>query len=96
MSYAASELGNAALNAARSSDVAVVVIGNDSTCGPDMAHDRQHKAFDGGDTLPCTVPSDGRDHQSITLAQEQLVKQVYTANPKTIVILVSSFPFAIN
>jgi len=30
------------------------------------------------------------------LYQEQLIKQVYTANPKTVVILVSSFPFAIN
>ena len=31
-----------------------------------------------------------------TLYQEQLIKQVYAANPKTVVILVSSFPFAIN
>jgi beta-glucosidase len=45
------------------------------------------------------VPSDGRegrDREIITLAQEQLVKQVYAVNPKTVVILVSSFPFAIN
>ena len=55
--------------------------------------------IDGGGTLACTVPSDGRegrDRESITLEQEQLVKQVYAANPKTVVILVSSFPFAIN
>ena len=32
----------------------------------------------------------------IDLYQEQLIKQVYIANPKTVVILVSSFPFAIN
>jgi len=45
------------------------------------------------------VPSDGRegrDREVITLAQEQLIKQVYAVNPKTVVILVSSFPFAIN
>ncbi|HTU44623.1 MAG TPA: glycoside hydrolase family 3 C-terminal domain-containing protein [Bryobacteraceae bacterium] len=99
INYAADELGNAAVSAARSSDVAVVVIGNDPTCGPDMAHDWVHNTFDGGDTLPCTVPSDGRegrDRESITLAQEQLAKQVFTVNPKTILILVSSFPFAIN
>ncbi len=98
VNYAADELGNAAVHAAQSSDVAVVVIGNDPTCGPDMAHD-WHSSPDGGNTLPCTVPSDGRegrDRESITLAQEQLVKQVYTVNPKTVVILVSSFPFAIN
>jgi beta-glucosidase len=99
VNYAADELGNAAVNAARASDVAVVVVGNDPTCGPDMAHDWVHNTFDGGDTLPCTVPSDGRegrDRESITLAQEQLAKQVYSVNPKTVLILVSSFPFAIN
>ena len=98
VNYAADEIGNAAINAARSSDVAVVVIGNDPTCGPDMAHD-WHATPDGGGTLPCTVPSDGRegrDRERITLDQEQLVKQVYDVNPKTVVILVSSFPFAIN
>jgi len=98
VNYAASELGNAAINAAKASDVAVVVVGNDPTCGPDMAHD-WHDTPDGGGTLACTVPSDGRegrDRESITLEQEQLVKQVFAVNPKTVVILVSSFPFAIN
>jgi beta-glucosidase len=50
-------------------------------------------------TVPCAVPSDGRegrDRESITLEQEELVKQVYAANPKTVVILVSSFPYAIS
>ena len=99
VNYAASELGNAAVNAARKSDVAVVVVGNDPTCGPDMAHDWYSDADGGGVTLPCTVPSDGRegrDRETIDLYQEQLIKQVYTANPRTVVILVSSFPFAIN
>ncbi len=99
VNYAADEIGNAAIKAALSSDAAVVVVGNDPTCGPDMAHDWRNTAYDGGGTLPCTVASDGRegrDRESITLAQEQLVKQVYAVNPKTVVILVSSFPFAIN
>jgi beta-glucosidase len=98
VNYAADEIGNAAVHAAQTSDVAVVVVGNDPTCGPDMAHD-WHNSPDGGGTLPCTVPSDGRegrDREVITLAQEQLIKQVYAVNPKTVVILVSSFPFAIN
>jgi len=98
VNYAADELGNAAIKAAKDSDVAVVVIGNDPTCGPDMAHD-WYKTVDGGGTIACTVPSDGRegrDRESIDLAQEQLVKQVYAVNQKTVVILVSSFPFAIN
>ena len=98
VNYAASELDHAAFDAAKSSDVAVVVVGNDPTCGPDMPRD-WFQTPDGGGTLPCTVASDGRegrDRESITLEQEQLIKQVYAVNPKTIVILVSSFPFAIN
>jgi beta-glucosidase len=98
VNYAASELGHAALDAARESDVAVVVVGNDPTCGPDMGKD-WHDTVDGGGTLACTTPSDGRegrDRESLTLEQEQLVKQVYAVNPKTIVVLISSFPFAIN
>ncbi|MBB6147271.1 beta-glucosidase [Silvibacterium bohemicum] len=99
VNYAADEIGNAAYDAAKSSDVAVVVVGNNPTCGPDMAHDWHNTDWDGGGTLPCTVASDGRegrDRESIDLEQEQLVKQVYAANPKTVVMLVSSFPFAIN
>ena len=64
-----------------------------------MAKDWFGSAYDGGGTLPCSVASDGRegrDRESITLEQEQLVKQVYTVNHKTVVILISSFPFAIN
>ncbi len=98
VNYAESELGNAAINAARHSDVAIVVIGNDPTCGPDMAHDWVH-TIDGGGTLACTVASDGRegrDRESLTLEQEQLVKQVWAVNPKTIVVLISSFPYTIN
>jgi beta-glucosidase len=94
VTYAASELGNAAVAAARKADVAIVVVGNDPTCGPDMPRD-----WTGNGTLPCTNASDGRegrDRESLQLEQEQLVKQVYTVNPKTVVVLVSSFPFTIN
>ena len=88
-----------AMKAASQSDVAVVVIGNDPTCG-DEAHGWYNSpGHGGGITLPCTVPSDGRegrDRESIDLAQEQIAKQVLIKNPKTIVLLISSFPFAIN
>ena len=98
INYAASELHQAALNAAQHSDVAIVFVGNDPTCGPDMAHD-WHDTVDGGGTLACTVPSDGRegrDRESLTLEQEQLVKQVFAVQPRTIVVLISSFPYTIN
>jgi len=88
-----------AIKAASESDVAVVVIGNDPTCG-DEGHAWYSSAKDGdASTLPCTVPSDGRegrDREIIDLAQEQIVKEVMIKNPKTIVMLIASFPFAIN
>ena len=95
VSYAADNSSDAAVKVARAADVAVVVVGNDPTCGPNMAHAWQPDAS----TTPCAAPSDGRegrDRESITLEQEELVKQVYAANPKTVMILVSSFPYAIN
>lgn len=94
VNYAADDTDGAAEKAARASDVAIVVVGNDPTCGPDMAH-----AWTKDGTKPCAVPSDGRegrDRESLTLGQEELVKKVLAANPKTVMILVSSFPFAID
>ena len=45
------------------------------------------------------MPSDGReavDRKSLMLPDEDLLKQVYKANPNTILVLVSSFPYTIN
>jgi beta-glucosidase len=86
----------AAVQAAKSSDVAVVVVGNDPMCGA---------ASPGGtfnpdaSTKPCLDKGEGRegrDRESIDLSQEELIRQVFAANPKTVVVLVSSFPYAIN
>ena len=77
----------AAVKAARESDVASVCVGNHPNGGFDTVWAR------------VSVPSEGReavDRQSITLEQEELIKSVYEANPKTILVLVSSFPYAIN
>ena len=88
-----------AMKAAKESDVAVVVVGNNPTCG-DQAHDWYNSPTEGGGiTLPCAVPSDGRegrDRETIDLYQEQIVKQVFIKNPKTVVMLISSFPYDIN
>ena len=92
--------GAAAVAAARKADVAVVIVGNDPKCGPTMGSEWYTDPKDGnGSTLPCTVPSDGRegrDRETIDLYQEQLVKQVMVGNRRTVVVVVSSFPFAIN
>src|SRR5689334_6527854 len=87
VNYAANNENDAAVKAARDSDVAVVCVGNHPNGGFDTVWAK------------VSVPSEGReavDRQSITLEQEELIKQVFAANPKTIVVLVSSFPYAIN
>jgi len=90
---------DAALKAASASDVAVVFIGNNPTCG-DEGHSWYSTPTEGGGiTLPCTVPSDGRegrDRESMTLEQEQIVKQVMIRNPHTVLALITSFPYTIN
>lgn len=71
--------------AAASADVAFVVVGNHPECNA------------GWDV--CPLPSDGkesRDRHSITLEQEELVKAVREANPRTVMVLIASFPYAIN
>lgn len=71
---------------AASADIAIVCVGN-------------HPYGTRPDWKYCPVPSDGCeavDRQSLMLPDEDLVKLVYQANPKTILALVSSFPYTIN
>jgi beta-glucosidase len=85
VNYAPKNDQDAAVNMARTADVAIVVVGNHPTCNAPWAQ--------------CPLPSDGKeaiDRTSITLEQEELVKQVYGVNPHTVVVLISSFPFAIQ
>lgn len=96
VNYAADNTDDAAVKAARSSDVAVVVVGNHPLCGATniMAIFNMDVS-----SKPCADPGEGRegrDRDSLSLSQEELIKQVYAANPKTAVVLVSSFPYAIN
>lgn len=87
---------DAAVQAAKVSDVAIVVVGNDPICGAKLSG-----ALFNTDTStkPCadiTEGREGRDRESIDLPQEQLIQKIYATNPKTIVVLVSSFPYAIE
>jgi beta-glucosidase len=75
----------ASIKAARESDVAVVFVGNHPTCDAGWAR--------------CPTPSDGKeaiDRKAINLEQEEFVKKIYAVNPKTVVVLLASFPIAIN
>jgi beta-glucosidase len=83
VSYANGSDYAAAAALARDADAAVVIIGNHPTCDAGWAK--------------CPLPSDGKeaiDRKSLTLEQEELAKAVLAANPKTIVVLQASFPFA--
>ncbi|MBQ9656995.1 MAG: glycoside hydrolase family 3 C-terminal domain-containing protein [Prevotella sp.] len=47
----------------------------------------------------CPVPSDGReanDRHSLLLPDEDVLRRLKAANPNTVLVLVSSFPYAIN
>lgn len=86
----------AATSAARAADVAIVVVGNDPMCG---ATNPMEMFNNDGSTKPCAdkgMGREGRDRESLELTDEALIKQVFAASPKTIVVLVSSFPYAIT
>lgn len=98
VNYAPDNANNAAVNAATASDLAIVVVGNHPTCGSDLKNLGAIFNQDSS-TKECPVPGEGRegrDRVSIDLPGEELVKQVFAANPKTVVVLISSFPYAIN
>lgn len=86
--YARDNINNrAAANMAAESDVAIVFVGNNPTCGA---------AFGRG-----CPPSEGKeavDRKEIDLPKEQidLVSQIVRANPKTVVVLKASFPYALG
>lgn len=86
INYAASNKADSAVIAARESDVAIVCVGN-------------HPLGYGAGWGVNYVPSDGReavDRQAISLEQEDLVRLVRQANPNTVLVVVSSFPYALN
>jgi len=85
--FAENNSNDAAVKLARESDVAIVCVGNHPNGNNET------------NWAKVSVPSEGReavDRQSIDLEQEELIRQVYAVNPKTIVVLISSFPYAIN
>ncbi|MFA5046991.1 MAG: glycoside hydrolase family 3 C-terminal domain-containing protein [Paludibacter sp.] len=84
--YTPSDEMDKATIAARKADIAIVCVGN-------------HPYGTDAKWMVSPVPSDGRegvDRKALTLEQEDLVKLVLQANLKTIMVLVSNFPYAIN
>jgi beta-glucosidase len=80
------DMGDAAVELARRQEVAVVCVGN-------------HPEGNAGWEV-VTSPSEGKeavDRKAITLppGQEEFVRRVYEANPRTVVVLVVNFPVAL-
>jgi beta-glucosidase len=76
---------NAAVDAAKSADVAIVILGNNPLTN--------------GKWADSPDPAQGKeacDRKSLTLYDEFLVQRVLAVNPNTILVLQSSFPYAIN
>ena len=85
--YAPDDNNSNAANLAAESDLAIVFVGNHPTCNAPFGR--------------CPTPSEGKeaaDRKAIDLdpAQLNLIRRVKAANPKTIVVLISSFPYAIG
>ena len=87
VNFAANNDNGEAAKLAAAADVVVVCVGNNPVGGYKMPWAK------------VSLPSYGReavDRQSISLEDERLIRQIYAANPRTIVVLISSFPYAIN
>ncbi len=81
---AVEDINGSAVNLAKESDVAIVCVGNHTTCDARFGN--------------CPNPGEGKeavDRKSISLSQEELIKKIYRANPNTIVVLISNFPYSI-
>ncbi len=84
--FAASNKADSAVIAAAKADVAIVCIGN-HPLGYGLGWGVNYVASDGREEV---------DRQALSLEQEDLAKLVYAANPNTVLVLVSSFPYTIN
>jgi beta-glucosidase len=74
-----------AIRAAKAADVAIVCVGNHPT--GDHGWAKVARASYGKEAV---------DRQSLELEDEELIRRVMAANPKTIVVLIASFPYAIE
>lgn len=74
-----------AIYAARRADVCIVCVGNHPTGDAGW-----------GEVTRASYGKEDIDRKSITLEDEKIVEEVFRANPKTILVLHSSFPYAIK
>jgi beta-glucosidase len=83
--FTATNKADSAILAAKGADVAIVCVGN-HPLSYGLGWGQNHVASDGREEV---------DRQAISLEQEDLVKLVKAVNPNTVLVLASSFPYAI-
>ena len=86
ITFAKTNKADSAVILAKEADMAIVCVGNHPLCN----NVQWGLSY---------VPSDGReevDREALSLEQEDLVKLVHAANPNTVMVLISSFPYTIN
>lgn len=81
-----SNMADSAVIAAKKADIAIVCVGN---------HPLSH-GLGWGENLVASEGREAIDREAISMEQEDLVKLVKAANPNTVMVLISSFPYAIN
>ena len=98
VTYTADNADGAAAKAAAAADIAIVVAGNNPTCARDAKQELASLMSSVAPAAACPILGEGMessDRQSLTLADEAMIKDVYAANPRTVVVLVASAPFTI-
>ena len=78
-----------AVSLAKSSDIAIVCVGNHPTGGENKGWKQVSVSSEGREAVD-------RDQIDLDTAQENLVERVMAVNPHTIVVLICSFPYSIN
>ncbi|HWP39637.1 MAG TPA: glycoside hydrolase family 3 C-terminal domain-containing protein, partial [Tepidisphaeraceae bacterium] len=85
VTHVTGEDADQALKLARESDVVIVIAGNHPTCDAGWAK-----------TVSASMGKEAVDRQSLDLDEQPLIRRVCQANRRTIVVLISSFPYAID
>lgn len=88
------DFGGAAMRIAAEADVAIVVVGNRPS--PCLDFERKNPELGWGKSYVISDGMEQIDRQSLTLAQEDIVKSVFKANPNTVMLLTTTFPYAIG
>ncbi len=83
--YVVTNKMDSARTVAKWADVAIVCVGNHPWC--DAGWEKSPVASEGKEAV---------DRLALSMEQEDLILQVHDANPETAVVLISSFPYAIN